>query len=238
MTGQRQRHQHRRQHRIGRAHHREQVAVADAVADHAEHRRHQRADIAERSEHREQQHRSGLDQHIPAENQRLHLERPGGEQIGRPLEAVVPDAKGSERGRPRNPLKTRCRGSSRSTLPCFLLCWGVSSVEANSQTCKQVHGDIHRVNNAATEVKPGWRSDCGSLAPPDVAALNAGCDAAKSRRQHRPALLRGTHAWHTREHAPFGDRLVPRWHFKICLSLHFEEMQRGWLNLQKHRWAA
>ncbi len=75
--------------------------MTDAVAGDAEHRGHQRADIAERGEHREQQHRAGLDQHIPAENERLHLESPRGEQIGRPLETVIPDPERSERGRPR-----------------------------------------------------------------------------------------------------------------------------------------
>src|SRR5258705_14023575 len=47
----------------------------------------------------------GLDQHIPAENERLHLESPRGEQIGRPLKTVIPDAEGSERGRPRGPAQ-------------------------------------------------------------------------------------------------------------------------------------
>ena len=101
MAGQRQRHQDGGLHRIKRAHHGEQVAVADAVADHAEHRGDQRADEIERGEHRQQQHRAGLDQHIPAENQRLHLERPGGEQIGGPLETVISDTEGCQRGRPR-----------------------------------------------------------------------------------------------------------------------------------------
>ena len=101
MPRQRQRHQRGRQHRVGRAHHGEQIAMADAVADHAEHRGHQGADITERGEHGEQQHRSGLDQHVPAEDQRLHLERPRGEQIGGPLETIIPDPEWCERGRPR-----------------------------------------------------------------------------------------------------------------------------------------
>src|SRR5215210_7954501 len=77
------------------------MAVTNAVTDNAEHRRYQRTDIAERGEQSEQQHRPGLDQHVPAENERLHLERPRGEQIGRPLKAVVPDAEWCERGRRR-----------------------------------------------------------------------------------------------------------------------------------------
>src|SRR5450432_3123047 len=101
MAGQRQGHQRRRQQRIGRAHHGEQVAVADAVADHAKQRGNQGADVTERGEQCQQQHRAGLDQHVPAENQRLHLESPRGEQVGRPLETIVPDTERSERGWPR-----------------------------------------------------------------------------------------------------------------------------------------
>ena len=76
-----------------------------AVTHHAEYRRNQSADEIERRKNRQQQHRSGLDQHVPAENERLHLESPRGEQIGRPLETVIPNAEGSERGRPRRPAQ-------------------------------------------------------------------------------------------------------------------------------------
>jgi hypothetical protein len=109
---QRQRHQRGGQHRIGRAHHGEQIAMTDAVTHHAEHRRDQRANVSKGGKQGQQQHRSGLDQHIPAENERLHLERPRGEQIGRPLETVIPDAEGSERGRP--------RGSAQNSIPRFI----------------------------------------------------------------------------------------------------------------------
>ena len=101
MARQRQRHQHGGKHRVGSPHHRQQVAVADTVADNAEYRRYQRTYIAEGGEQGEQQHRPGLDQHVPAENQCLHLERPRGEQIGGPLEAVIPYPEWCERGRPR-----------------------------------------------------------------------------------------------------------------------------------------
>src|SRR5439155_5238698 len=77
------------------------IAVTDPVADDAEHRRYQRPDIAERGEQGKQQDRPGLDQHVPAENERFHLERPRGEQIGRPLKAVIPDTERCERGRSR-----------------------------------------------------------------------------------------------------------------------------------------
>ena len=48
-----------------------------------------------------QQHRTGLDQHVPAEDQRLHLERPRGEQIGRPLEPEARNPEWREHRRPR-----------------------------------------------------------------------------------------------------------------------------------------
>jgi hypothetical protein len=105
IARQRQRHQRGGQHRVGHAHHGEQIAMADTVTHHAEHRRNQGADEIERGKERQQQHRSGLDQHIPAENQRLHLESPRGEQIGGPLEPVIPDTEGSERGTPRGPAQ-------------------------------------------------------------------------------------------------------------------------------------
>src|SRR2546430_9407549 len=79
--------------------------MTDAVTHHAEHRCNQSADEIERRKDRQQQDRSGLDQDIPAEDERLHLESPRGEQIGGPLETVIPDTEGSERGRPRGPAQ-------------------------------------------------------------------------------------------------------------------------------------
>src|SRR5258708_5745610 len=122
MPGQRQGHQHGRQQRIGRAHHGEQVAVTDAIADHAKQRGNQRADVTERGEHRQQQHRSGLDQHVPAENERLHLESPRGEQVGGPLETVVPDTEGGERGRPRE-IAQNSTPRFIAFHPCPVSCW-------------------------------------------------------------------------------------------------------------------
>src|SRR5689334_13949927 len=75
--------------------------MTDPIADDAEHRRYQRTDIAERGKQGEQQHRSRLDQHVPAENERFHLERPRGEQIGGPLKTVIPDMEWCECGRRR-----------------------------------------------------------------------------------------------------------------------------------------
>ena len=72
--------------RVSRPHAEQQRFVPEAVADDAVDRRDQGAEILQRAEHREPEHRSGLDQHVPGEDDRLHLERPRGEQIGRPLE--------------------------------------------------------------------------------------------------------------------------------------------------------
>ena len=47
MTGQRQDHDGRREHRIGKAHYDEELAMTHAIADHAEHRRDQRSDELE-----------------------------------------------------------------------------------------------------------------------------------------------------------------------------------------------
>jgi len=101
ITRQRQRHQGSGQQRIARPHHGEQIAVADAVAHDAEHRGDQGPGVTERGKQGQQQDRSGLDQHIPAKNKRLHFESPRCEQIGGPLEAIVPGTEGCERGQPR-----------------------------------------------------------------------------------------------------------------------------------------
>lgn len=73
--------------------------MAHPVADHAEHRRDQGPDELQRRKHGEQQHGARLDHDVPAEHQRLHFERPRGEQIGRPLEAIIADAEWRECGR-------------------------------------------------------------------------------------------------------------------------------------------
>ena len=80
---------------VAGAHAAQHVAMADPVASHAEDRRHQRAGKQQRAEHGQHQHRTCLDQHVPAEDQRLHLEGARGEQVGRPLEA---EAANPERG--------------------------------------------------------------------------------------------------------------------------------------------
>jgi hypothetical protein len=98
--------------------------MPDAIPDHAEHGRDQRANIVERGQNHQQQDRAGLHHHVPAENERLHLERPGGEQVGRPLETTVAGAEGPQRGTTRKlPLNARRRGSCVPPRPfsCLLL---------------------------------------------------------------------------------------------------------------------
>ena len=141
IARQHQDHQRRRQHRIGRAHHRQEVAMANAVTGHAEHRGNQRADKAERGIQRQHQHRSGLDQHIPAEDQRLHLERPGGEQVGWPLKAIIPDPERGERGRPRR-LAQNSMPRVIAFHPALFSCWpeipgsGIMSAKLSRQSCR------------------------------------------------------------------------------------------------------
>src|SRR5262249_18902406 len=78
-------------------HRAQEIAVADAVSHHAEHRREQSAEILQRCKYGEQQHGPGLDQHVPAEDERLHLEGPRGRHVGGPLEAETTNAKWRER---------------------------------------------------------------------------------------------------------------------------------------------
>jgi hypothetical protein len=93
-VGERERGQHRGQDGIDAAREAQHVAVPDAVARQAEERREQRAEPGERGDGRELLHRAGGDQHIPAEDQRFHLERPRGEQVRRPLKAEAAHGKG------------------------------------------------------------------------------------------------------------------------------------------------
>lgn len=95
--------------------------MADAVADHAEHRRHQRADITKRSEHREQQYRAGLTNTYQPRISVPSFERPRGEQIGGPLKTIISDMEWCERGRPRRPAQVSMPRFIAFHLPGFLL---------------------------------------------------------------------------------------------------------------------
>jgi hypothetical protein len=90
-------HQRRCQHNVDGAHAAQQVAMADAVAHHAEHGRYQRAPELHGSEQGQQQHRAGLGQHVPAQDQRLHLEGAGSEQVREPLKTKAAVAEERER---------------------------------------------------------------------------------------------------------------------------------------------
>ena len=93
-------HQERRQDRERRAQAAEHRATAQAVAEHAEHRRDERPQELQRAEQREEQHGPRVDHHVPAEDERLHLERPRREEIGGELKAEASDAQRSECERP------------------------------------------------------------------------------------------------------------------------------------------
>ena len=86
--------------RIGAAHRAQDGAVADPVAGHPEQRRQQRAEIEQRPEQGQRQHRTGLDQDVPAEHQILHLDAPRGREVGGKLET---EAAHLERRQHRNP---------------------------------------------------------------------------------------------------------------------------------------
>src|SRR6185503_7896291 len=94
-------------------------------AEHAEHRRGQRAEELQRAEDRQEQHGAGLRDDVPAEDDGLHLRGPRGQQVGRPLEAEAADAKGAEhqaspcarmalRYATATPSKVRCSSAARS----------------------------------------------------------------------------------------------------------------------------
>jgi hypothetical protein len=88
-AGEGERHQRGRDGGIAEPHAGQEVARADAVAHDAEDRRDQRAAMLQGAEQRQQHDRAGLDQHVPAENQELHFQRPRRQQVGGPLEAVA-----------------------------------------------------------------------------------------------------------------------------------------------------
>ena len=107
-AGEGQDHQERGEGGEGRAHRAEHDPAAEAIAEHAEHRRGQGAQLLQRGEDGEEQHRAGVDHHVPAEDERLHLERPRGEEIGGHLEAEAADA---ERRGDQWPSAPRRRGA-------------------------------------------------------------------------------------------------------------------------------
>ena len=92
--GQGQDHQERGEAGEGRAHRAEHDPAPESIAQHPEHRRGEGAELLQRGEGGEEQHRAGVDHHVPAEDERLHLERPRGEQVGGHLEAEAADAEG------------------------------------------------------------------------------------------------------------------------------------------------
>ena len=122
IAGQRQRHGGRGQCGIGQAHRGQEIAMPDPVPDHPEYRRDQGPDILQRCEHGQQQHRAGLNHDVPAEHKRLYLKRPGGEQIGGPLKAVVADVEWRKRGNPRGSAQDAMTRFTAFPALLFVLC--------------------------------------------------------------------------------------------------------------------
>ena len=79
--------------RVDAARDAKQGAVPDAVAGQAEERREQRAEPGQRGDQHQLLHRAGGVEDVPAEDQRLHLERPRGGEVRRPLEAEAAHGK-------------------------------------------------------------------------------------------------------------------------------------------------
>src|SRR5260370_22562302 len=71
--------------------------MADPIARQPEQRRDKGAQELQGAEHGERQPRAGRHQHEPAQDHAFHLECPGSQQIGRPLEAETADLKRRQR---------------------------------------------------------------------------------------------------------------------------------------------
>ena len=72
----------------------------------------------------EQEHRIGGDQHVPPEDQRFHLERPGGQQVRRPLETEAADAKRRQHAAAARSAHDRQYVSTRNASPAKLTMTG------------------------------------------------------------------------------------------------------------------
>src|SRR3990172_9605412 len=81
---------------VDRAHREQHRPAAEPVAQHPVHRREESAQEQQRAERGEQEHRAGLHHHVPAQDDRLHLERERCEEVGGPLEAEAADAEGGQ----------------------------------------------------------------------------------------------------------------------------------------------
>ena len=119
---------------IGGPHQAEQIAIADAVAGHAEEGRDQGAEELQGAEDRQRQHRAGRDQHEPAQDHAFHLERPGGQQIGRPLEAEAADLKRRQRRHARDETHVLFVPSPGRTS-CLMRLRGPATVRAWATDC-------------------------------------------------------------------------------------------------------
>ena len=85
------------EHAIERSHGTQHGASTEHIARDAEEWRQQRAEILERAIERQKENRFRLDQDVPTEYQVLHLECPGRQHVGRPLEPEAAHREGRER---------------------------------------------------------------------------------------------------------------------------------------------
>ena len=98
VTWEGQRHDDPCKQTIERAHERQELALPHPVADNAEHRAKQRPHMLHRRINRQHEHRLRLDQHVPAQDQRLHFEGAGGAEVCWPLKPETADLEGRQRG--------------------------------------------------------------------------------------------------------------------------------------------
>jgi hypothetical protein len=83
---QRERREHPGEQRVDAAREAKQGAVPDTIPSHPEKRREQRPEPRQSGNDDQLLHRTRGGEHVPAEDQRLHLEGPRRGKVGRPLE--------------------------------------------------------------------------------------------------------------------------------------------------------
>src|SRR5439155_16298505 len=136
-------------------------AAAQPVAEHAEHGRGQRAEKGQGSEGGEEEHRAGVDHDVPAEDERLHLERPGGKEVGGKLEAEAADPEDSQDQRSRTLLVECGQEATLQDAPRaytnLLYSWARSCPRP---ACSTVGGSLSR--------SPSWSSSPQAFATPSA----------------------------------------------------------------------
>jgi hypothetical protein len=94
--GQGQNHRQGSEEDVGGTRRTQHDPAAELIAQHPEHRRGQGAKKLERAEGSEEQDGTGVDHHVPGQDEGLHLGGPRREEVSRPLEAKAADPEGGE----------------------------------------------------------------------------------------------------------------------------------------------